>query len=207
MLQSVDIEDLGVYGNSNITDYTITDDNDVPIVDTARSVVYTLPEDFYMYVRSVSRVSRTFSFKGGSNSTQKNIRIVPNVLMSQSDIWKVVETPHDSLRILRYPVAVLSKFKSGKPTITVIYDQYTTPTGIRVLYYKAPKHFGIITSTPCELPFDVFDDLVTGAVDLYISYAAGAEAKRREQQQAAQKRAREDQRDARRSGGNQDDQS
>ena len=188
-----------------------TDYNGVPIIDTARSVVYPLPENFYMYVRSVSNVTSTFSFKGGTKAIDKNIRIIPNQLMSQSDVWKLVETPHDSLRILRYPAAVLSEYtpssEDGVPTLTVIYDQYTTPTGIKVLYYKTPQHFDLMTSTPCELPMDAFDDLVTGAVDLYIQYAAGAEAKRRQQQEAAQKRAREDQRDSRRSGGNQDTQS
>lgn len=188
-----------------------TDYNGVPIIDTARSVVYPLPENFYMYVRSVSNVTSTFSFKGGTKAIDKNIRIIPNQLMSQSDVWKLVETPHDSLRILRYPAAVLSEYtpssEDGVPTLTVIYDQYTTPTGVKVLYYKTPQHFDLMTSTPCELPMDAFDDLVTGAVDLYIQYAAGAEAKRRQQQEAAQKRAREDQRDSRRSGGNQDTQS
>lgn len=192
-----------------IADYTqpVTDTNGIPVVDTARSVVYSLPEDFYMYIRSVSNVTSTFSFKGGSNSTNKNIRILPNQLMSQNDVWKLVETPHDSLRILRYPAAVLSEYTSENPTITVIYDRYTTPAGIKVLYYKTPKHFDLMKSIPCELPMDAFDDLVTGAVDLYVQYVAGAEAKRRQQQEAAQKRAREDQRDSRRSGGNQDTQS
>lgn len=189
----------------------ITDYNGVSIVDTARSVVYPLPENFYMYVRSVSNVTSTFSFKGGTKALDKNIRIIPNQLMSQSDVWKLVETPHDSLRILRYPAAVLSEYtpsrQNGVPTLTVIYDMYTTPTGIKVLYYKTPQHFDLMTSTPCELPMDAFDDLVTGAVDLYVNYVAGAEARRRQQQEAAQKRAREDQRDSRRSGGNQDSQS
>ena len=208
MLTSVTIQISEASGN-----YTgeYTDYNGVPIIDTARSVVYPLPENFYMYVRSVSNVTSTFSFKGGTKAIDKNIRIIPNQLMSQSDVWKLVETPHDSLRILRYPAAVLSEYtpssEDGVPTLTVIYDQYTTPTGVKVLYYKTPQHFDLMTSTPCELPMDAFDDLITGAVDLYIQYAAGAEAKRRQQQEAAQKRAREDQRDSRRSGGNQDTQS
>jgi hypothetical protein len=106
----------------------------------------------------------------------------------------MVETPHNSLRILRYPVAVLSQYNDleKKPTLTVIYDQYTTPTGLKVLYYKRPKHFDLMTSTPCELPMEVFDDLVSGAVDLYVQYAAGAEARRRQLEEAEQKRARED---------------
>ena len=193
----------------SIEDHTgdIVDPNGIGIVDTARSITYELPENFYMYVRSVSKVDSTFSFRGGSQSQHKSIRILPNQLMSQNDIWKLVETPHDSLRILRYPAAVLSEYKGSKPTITVIYDRYTHATGIKILYYKQPAHFDLMTSTACELPSDSFDDLVTGAVELYVQYVAGAEAKRRQQQEAAQKRAREDQRDSRRSGGNQDTQS
>jgi hypothetical protein len=190
MLKSADI-----VAEDKIDDHTgyIEDPNGIQIIDTARSITYELPTDFYMYVRSVSRVDSTFSFKGGSESASKSIRILPNQLMSQNDIWKLVETPHDSLRILRYPAAVLSEYtKSEKPTITVIYDRYTHANGIKVLYYKQPAHFDLMTSTACELPSDAFDDLVSGAVELYVQYVAGAESKRRQQQEAAQKRARED---------------
>jgi hypothetical protein len=38
----------------------------------------------------------------------------------------------------------------------------------------------LMTSTPCELPMDCFEDVVSGAVDLYIQYAAGAEARNRQ---------------------------
>jgi hypothetical protein len=96
----------------------------------------------------------------------------------------LIETPHDSLRILRRPAAVLSKYNKSKPTITVIYDQYTTPLGIKVLYYAQPVHFNIMTNTACELPIDVFDDIVTGAVDLYVDYVAGAEANKRRRQES-----------------------
>ena len=88
------------------------------------------------------------------------------------------------MRILRHPAAVLSKYKSNKPTLTVIYDQYTTPLGVKVLYYAEPQHFDVMTSTACELPMDAFDDLVTGAVDLYVDYVAGAEANKRRRQEA-----------------------
>lgn len=199
---------------------SISDPNGVNIVDTARSVTYILPNDFYLYVRSVSRVNKTYSFKGGDEDNAT--RVIPNKLTSQNDLWKIIETPHDSLRILRYPAAVLNEYtkyqyekvnsKTGnldtvseiRPTLTVIYDQYTNPNGISVTYYKQPAHFDLFTSTPCELPMDAFDDLVTGAVDLYVQYVAGAEARRRQQQEEMQKRAREDQRDARRNAAKED---
>ena len=164
----------------------VTDPNGITIVDTARSITYTLPADFYMYLRSVSKVSSTFSFKSTSNATSNAIRVIPNMLSSQNDVWKLIETPHDSLRILRYPAAVLNTYKSGQPTLSVIYDRYTTPEGIKVLYYKQPQHFDLMTSTPCELPMDAFDDIVSGAVDLYVQYAAGAEARKRQLQQQQQ---------------------
>jgi hypothetical protein len=192
MLKSVEITE-----GSDIQDNTsITDSNGVEIIDTARSITYTLPTDFYLYLRSVSKVSKTFSFKSGNNDTKK-IRILPNQLMSQNDVWKVIETPHDSLRILRYPVAVLGQYKGEHPTITVIYDQYTKSNGIKVLYYKEPAHFSILTNTACELPMDAFDDIVSGAVDLYVQYVAGAEARKRQLQEEMRKRNREDERDAR----------
>ena len=206
---TIDVDSDGV---KNYTQ-AVTSDGFV-IIENGRSVIYPLPTNFYMYIRSVSEVSSTYSFRTSDLSTQP-IRVLPNELVSQSDIWRLIETPHNSLRILRYPAASLGEYikvKKGDkevncPSLHVIYDQYTTPVGIKVMYYKQPQHFDLMTSTPCELPMDAFDDLVTGAVDLYVQYVAGAEARRKQQQEEARKRAREDQRDARRSGGNQDEQS
>ena len=180
----------------------IEDPNGITISDTGRSIIYKLPETFYMYLRSVSNVSTTFSFRTSANSNSAPIRVLPNELVSQSDVWKLIETPHNTLRILRHPAAVLSqkqKFsvpsaEEGQyvakefPTLTVIYDQYTTPLGIKLLYYAEPKRFDVMTSTACELPMDVFEDLVSGAVDLYIQYAAGAEARKRQMDEANKQR-------------------
>lgn len=176
----ISVNSTGVINNTS----SITDPNGIIISDTGRSVIYPLSSQFYLYIRSVSSVSSTFSFKSSSQGNNDSIRILPNELVSQNDVWKLIETPHNSLRILRHPAAVLSKYKSNKPTITVVYDQYTTPLGIKVLYYAEPIHFDIMTSTACELPMDSFDDLVTGAVDLYVDYVAGAEANKRRRQEA-----------------------
>jgi len=175
LLKSVN---LNVAEGQKEDDNTVQDSNGVSIVDTARSYTFELPTNFYMYIRSVSNVTSTFSYRG-NNSAEQKIKILPNQLVSQNDVWKLVETPHDSLRILRYPAVVLNQVYNEKPTITVIYDRYTNITGLRVMYYAQPAHFDLMTSTACELPMDAFDDLVTGAVDLYVDYVAGAEAKKR----------------------------
>ena len=161
---------------------------------TGRSVSYRLPGDFYMYIRSVSNVSKTFAFKQnvntGQESSQLPIRVIPNQLTSQSDVWKLIETPHDTLRILRYPAATLGNI-DDKKVLTVIYDQYTTPVGIKLSYYKQPAHFNLMTSTKCELPLDAFEELVSGAVDLYVQYVAGAEARKRQLDEARRQAAKE----------------
>ena len=169
----------------------IVDLNGVSIVDTARSITFKLPENYYMYIRSVSQVTSTFSYKNYSNPNKTDI--LPNQLVSQNDVWKLVETPHNSLRILRYPAIVFSN-TDGEPTASVIHDQYTNIAGVKILYYKQPAHFDIMTSTPCELPMDAFDDLVTGAVELYVQYAAGAEANKRRQDEARRQQAKENNR-------------
>lgn len=180
--EDIPITATGVINNTS----SVTDPNGVTIAEAGRSVVYPLSSQFYLYVRSVSKVSSTFSFKSANTGNNSSIRVIPNQLVAQKDVWKLIETPNDSLRILRHPAAVLSRYKGvpSKPTITVIYDQYTTPLGVKVMYYIEPAHFDIMTNTPCELPMDVFDDIVTGAVDLYIQYVAGAEANRKRQQEA-----------------------
>lgn len=89
-----------------------------------------------------------------------------------------------------YTVTRIGFFTVMKPTLNVIYDQYTTPEGIKVMYYAQPKRFDIMTNTACELPMDAFDDLVTGAVDLYVQYVAGAEANKRRIQEAQRQQAK-----------------
>lgn len=157
------------------------------------SVIYTLPEKLYMYIRSTSKVSSSYNFKG-KNTDDDSIKFLPNELISQNELWKVLETPNNNLRILRHPVAALSKYDGENQTLTVVYDRYTTPLGIKIIYYKRPKYFSILDSIPCELPTEAFDDIVTGAVELYVDYVAGAEAKKRRQQEALREQQRENNR-------------
>jgi len=177
------------------SEYSIDYDN-TGITDAGRSKTYTVPEDYQMYVRSVSHVTSTFSWKGNNGS----VDVLPNVFTSQADVWKLMETPHNKLRILRYPAAVLSPYnvngdkegKTNRPTLTIIHDRYTTIKDVKLLYYKEPVYFDIMTSTPCELPMDCFDDLVTGAVELYIGYVRGGIRQQEEdgrKERAAQRQA------------------
>ena len=56
------------------------------IVATGRSITYKLPVDFYLYLKSVSNVTKTFAFKADINQGQSEnklpIRVLPNQLVS-----------------------------------------------------------------------------------------------------------------------------
>ena len=159
-------------------------------IDTPLSIVCELPTDFDMYVRSTSIVSNTYNFKV-SNNTNQGLKIIPNQFVSQNDAWKLFETPNNTLRILRQPAAILSKNNIGNYTLTVIHDRYTNIQKVGLTYYAKPAYFDIMTSTACELPIDVFDDIVSGAIDLYIQYVAGAEANKKKQQEQLRKQQNE----------------
>lgn len=159
-------------------------------IDTPLSIVCELPPDFDMYVRSTSIVSDTYNFKV-SNNTNQGLKIIPNQFVSQNDAYKLFETPNNTLRILRQPAAILSKNNVGKCTLTVIHDRYTNIQKVGLTYYAKPTYFDIMTSTECELPIDVFDDIVSGAIDLYIQYVAGAEANKKKQQEQLRKQQNE----------------
>ena len=79
------------------------------------------------------------------------------------------------MRILRSPIVWLAD-ENG---LGVLYDRYTEPQSITLEYYRVPQYMDLMTSTECELPMDMFEQLVSGAVDLYVQYAAGAEARKR----------------------------
>lgn len=143
-----------------------------------------LPTDFGLYLNSRTEVERTYSYKQDITATGS----VPNTLISQSQMDELRTRPQDNMRIMRQPIACLSNNK----TIEVIYDRYTTPKKFIMQYYRTPRYMDLMTSTPCELPPDCFEDVVSGAVDLYVQYAAGAEARKRQLQEQQQKRNKED---------------
>lgn len=146
-----------------------------------------LPSNFGMYISSYSTVSDSYRYK----QKNKGSGILPNTRIAQKDASKALQRPHDDMRILRSPIIWLTE----NNRLEAVYDRYTKPTGVHMEYYRLPKHMDLMTSTPCELPMEAFEDLVSGAVDLYVQYVAGAEARKRqmaEQQQQQRNKKNED---------------
>lgn len=146
-----------------------------------------LPGDFGLYVESRTVVSDSYSYKSNEPADGN----IPNVLVSKTEASALITRPQDKMRIMRSPVAYLDT----ENTIKVLYDNYTVPTKFSMSYYKVPKYMDLFTSTPCELPMDAFDDIVTGAVDLYVQYVAGAEARKRQMNEQQQQRNKENRND------------
>lgn len=152
---------------------------------------FELPSDFGFYIKSYSDVSKSYRYKVDNNDAS-TAGVVPNELIPEKDVNKVLSRPHDSMRILRNPIAWLAD-NNG---LGVLYDRYTEPICVYVQYYRRPAYMDLMTSTPCQLPMQMFEQLVSGAVDLYVQYVAGAEARKRQmaeqQRQQQQKNNREE---------------
>ena len=133
----------------------------------------------------------TWPYRYKSDQNTESDGIIPNELVSVKDVNKIISRPQDSMRIIRNPIVWLAD-NNG---LGILYDRYTEPQSVTLEYYKVPDYMNLMTSTPCELPMEMFDQLVTGAVDLYTDYVAGAEARKRqmlEQQRQQQKKNNEE---------------
>ena len=142
-----------------------------------------LPPNFGLYITSYSKVDKAYEYKGPGQSG-----VLANNLIAAKDVSTILTKPHDNMRIIRTPIVWLGDDNK----LYVQYDRYTNPTEMIVNYYKIPQYMDIMTSTPCELPIETFDELVTGAVDLYVQYVAGAEARKRQQAEQQQKQQKKD---------------
>lgn len=139
-----------------------------------RNTVFTLPNNYYAYVRSVSSIT------GNYKNPALNAK-VSNVLVKQPEANSVINQAYDQHRILRNPVAVLEQGK-----IKIIHDEYTTINDVDITYIKLPAEFSILTDTACELPMECFNDLVAGATDLYIRHLTATQPKQQPKKQEAE---------------------
>lgn len=129
-----------------------------------------LPEDFGLYISSRTNVNSSYRYKTLSNTSGS----IPNKIIPIKEAALLTSSPQDSMRIIRTPFVWLS----GND-LHAMYDKHTTPESIDLTYYRLPKYMNLMTSTNCELPIEMFEQLVSGAVDLYVQYVAGAEARKR----------------------------
>lgn len=152
------------------------------------TTVFEIPDDYFMYIRSNSIINRNYK---GSKDLKQAV-YTPNASIKQDDAQQVVGAFYNQNGILRNPLVILESTTSG-PYIKLIHDRYTNVTGLDLIYYCSPYAFNVqnyddedtgegAVHSYCELPFSCFDELVEGAVQMYImsyKYAVSLENSKR----------------------------
>ena len=112
---------------------------------------------------NVDNVLRAFThYKADTLQSGEQNVLLSNELIEDKDVNSVINKYHNYAGIIRNPLIVV---QGGDAKI--IHDLYTTINKVDFVYYKMPDKFDIST-TPCELPVSAFDDLVSGAIKLYV---------------------------------------
>lgn len=147
--------------------------------------VYKLPNDYFQYIRSSTIVDKTYKDQSASTDRQ----YLPNKSIKQEDVKAILNKPYNKGCIIRNPLVILENHISDY--IKVFIDTYTHAVGIDLTYCKLPKKFNIINydndniSNVCELPYTCFDELVNGAVSLYVQYKSNEDMQKNNAKQDA----------------------
>lgn len=138
-----------------------------------------LPDDYFLYVRSNSLISKNYKLEKEITNAQDYV-ITPNKTIKEEDVAKILSTYYNHI-ILLNPYVVLSNGNNEDITkklyLNIIHDTYTTIKQVDLVYYRRPKKFNIIGADGinildhCELPENVHMEIVEGAVEMFITEA------------------------------------
>lgn len=137
--------------------------------------VFKLPNDYYFYIRSTSIIDKHYK----TSQKLEHMVYAPNVMIKQSEVTNVINSYCNDGGIIRKPLVVLESTQKGSPYIKVIHDRYTHLDAIDLVYCRQPYNFNVLnyddedksdgaTHSYCELPYSCFNELVEGAIQLYI---------------------------------------
>lgn len=140
-----------------------------------KTAVFEVPSDYFLYVRSNSVINKNYK----QDSKLLFDVHTPNKMIKHDDVDQVIGTYYNKGGILRNPLVILESTASDSPYIKVIHDIYTNIVALDLVYYCQPYAFNVLkyndddmstgaVHSYCELPFSCFDELIQGAIDLYI---------------------------------------
>lgn len=138
--------------------------------------LYDLPEDYAMYVRSESIVIKNYK----SDKVLRDGVITPNVLIKQEDVDNIIDAYYNAKGIIKNPLVVFESTAYTSSQLKVITDTYTQVESIDLTYYCQPHAFNVLkfndndqsagaVHSQCQLPYSCFEELVSGAIDLYLT--------------------------------------
>lgn len=130
-----------------------------------------VPDDYLMYISSFTR------YESGKQ---------PNELVDMRTIQNVQDSLFDAHKIIRKPLIAFAD--SNKIFIKTM--DFLKPVSLTMDYIKMPENFTILGDNPkpCELPMGCFEDLVTGAVELFFNYRYKVSLAREAAKQAAKQK-------------------
>ena len=140
------------------------------------TAIFNTPKDYFLYIRSNSVVDSNYKFNGILFKSATT----PNYEIKQDDVANVIDSFYNKHAIIRNPLVVIESTDNSSPYIKVIHDEYTNIAQLDLVYYCYPYAFNVIkynddnksdgaVHSYCELPFSCFDELVQGALDMYIT--------------------------------------
>lgn len=128
-----------------------------------------LPNDLNEGILGIIRVTPSIVREPGNKSSFTKCIVVNSI-----EFGNILESFNDKGRILRTPVFTMEDMTDAFDQHTfeckILTDKYTKVNNCKITYYRLPKEFTILGDNPqaCELPKSCFDELVQGAVELYM---------------------------------------
>lgn len=129
-------------------------------------------DDFNMYIDSTSLIEGSYAKPYDEKDSQTQVW-VGNDYINSHQYKQIMRDPYNKGKILRRPLLVMKNAGKGT-TFEVITDEYTKVIAVDIRYIKIPANFTILgDGVACELPYECFNELVSGAVQLFINYKRG----------------------------------
>ena len=140
------------------------------------TTVFHIPEDYFLYVRSNSIINKNYKQKDKLTTSV----FTPNKAIKEDDVEFVTGAYYDKRRIIRNPLILFESVDREHPYIKLIHDDYTNVVGLDLVYLGQPYAFNVLNYNNddmsygavhnyCELPFSCFNELVEGAVQMFIT--------------------------------------
>lgn len=150
--------------------------------DDTEAVLYDIPEDYYMYIRSTSKVIVDYK--------SKEEKTVTNQMLDQYSVQNLRNDIYNKGNIIRKPILVLDD-----NLIRVYVDEYTTLNSVDMIYLHKPSEvdYNNLDKYPCELPEECSEELISGTADLYFNYKYKVSLASQASRARAKEKAREEQ--------------
>lgn len=149
--------------HSDIYKRLLTKDTIVPDSTEENIDSFSLPEDYLLYVRSDSSLTKQYI------NQENEVYITPNITLKENDIQKVIPSFYNS-PIIPNPFVVLRNDK-----IELITDNHTSVKDINLYYIRKPESLKLTEDNATveykDMPESICTEVIEQAVNMFITEA------------------------------------